>query len=266
MIDRNLSASPIAVVKVGGNEVDDAGWLVRLAEAIASRGGSTVVVHGGGKEVSALQTALGSRPEWRDGLRVTTDGTMKAVAMVLSGIVNKRVAAALVTAGADAVGISGEDGGLIRARPMKGGALGRAGEVTAVRAELLTRMIEIGLVPVVSPVSRGLDGAAMNVNADDVAAAVAAALGADELLFVSNVPGVLADGAVIGSIDADSVEALIADGTASGGMAPKLRAAARAADAVGRVRIGGVRMLSDDEAGTRVASLAMTAHTTEGVG
>ncbi|HEU0053698.1 MAG TPA: hypothetical protein VFQ39_10990, partial [Longimicrobium sp.] len=165
----------------------------------------------------------------------------------------------------DALGISGEDGGLLQAVPMRGGALGRAGEVESVRAALLRSLLAAGIVPVLSPVSRGPDGGAMNVNADDAAAAVAAALEADELLFVSNVPGVLAGGAVIGEVAAGEVEALIADGTASGGMAPKLRAAARAAWSVGRVRIGGVEMLDAGDAGTRVAAGEM-AHTTEAAG
>ena len=242
----------ITVVKVGGNEVDDAAWTARLAAALARRGGSTVVVHGGGKEITALQRALGAEPEWRDGLRVTTDESVRAVAMVLSGVVNKRLVAALLTAGIDAVGISGEDGGLLRAILLRGGALGRTGEVAEVRTRLLLAWLEQGLVPVVSPVSRGPDGGPLNVNADDAAAAVAAAVGATELLFVSNVPGVLDCGAVLPELAAGEVEALIESGTASGGMAPKLRAAARAAAAAGRVRIGGLEMLEDHGAGTRV--------------
>ena len=243
----------VAVIKLGGNEVDDAGWLRALAAAIAGRAGRTVLVHGGGKEVTALQRALGAEPEWRDGLRVTTDEGMRAVSMVLSGVVNKRIASALLTAGVDAVGVSGEDGALIEARVARGGAMGRTGEVSRVRAALLLRWMAEGVVPVVSPVSRGPDGGPLNVNADDAAAAVAAALEARELLFVSNVPGVLARGSVLAEIGAERVEALIADGTAAGGMAPKLRAAARAAAAgVARVRIGGVEMLGDEAAGTRV--------------
>lgn len=242
----------VAVVKVGGNEVDDPEWVARLAAVLARGGRAAVVVHGGGKEISALQEALGLRPEWRDGLRVTTPEVMRVVAMVLSGIVNKRLTAALVGAGADAVGISGEDGGLLRAVPLRSGALGRAGEVTAVRAELLERLLALGLTPVVSPVSRGEDGEPLNVNADDAAAAIAAALGAAELLFVSNVPGVLEAGETVAELGTGEVEAFVADGRASGGMAPKLRAAARAVGAVGTVRIGGMEMLSDPGAGTRV--------------
>jgi acetylglutamate kinase len=246
----------VTVLKVGGNEVDEPAWVARFARAVAARGGRLVVVHGGGKEVTALQRRLGAEPEWRDGLRVTSDEAMRVVAMVLSGVVNKRLAAALVTAGVDAVGISGEDGGLLRARLAAGGSMGRTGEIEAVRADLLHVFLSHGVVPVVSPVSRGADGAALNVNADDAAAAVAAALGAAELLFVSNVAGVLEDGATLESVDADEVEALIADGTAQGGMAPKLRAAARAAGAVERVRIGGMEMLENPGAGTRVGAAA----------
>ncbi len=242
-----------AVIKLGGNEVDDCAWMAALAAAVAARGGRTVLVHGGGKEITELQRVLGVEPEWRDGLRVTGEDGMRAVAMVLSGLVNKRIAAALLGAGVDALGLSGEDGALIRADVARGGAMGRIGEVREVRAGLLRALLEQGVTPVVSPVSRGPDGRPLNVNADDAAAAVAAALGAGELLFVSNVPGVLRQGSVLSGVGADEVEALIADGTAAGGMAPKLRAAARAAAAgVGAVRIGGVEMLGDTAAGTRV--------------
>jgi acetylglutamate kinase len=244
----------VTVVKVGGNEVDDPAWVARLAEAVAAHGGPVVIVHGGGKEVSTLQRTLGAEPEWKDGLRVTTPEGMKAVSMVLSGLVNKRLVSALLTAGVDAVGVSGEDGGLLRAALARGGALGRIGEIEAVRTELLHAWLGQGLTPVLSPVSRGPGGEPLNVNADDAAAAVAAALEAGALLFVSNVPGVMADGAVIPSLAAGEVEALIADGTAQGGMAPKLRAAARAAGKAGAVRIGGLEMLTNDAAGTRIGA------------
>jgi acetylglutamate kinase len=250
--------SDVTVVKVGGNDVDDAEWVARLAVAVRRRG-PTVVVHGGGKEVSDLQRALGAEPEWRDGLRVTTPQAMRAVSMVLSGLVNKRLVAALVGAGADALGVSGEDAALLRAVAAKDGAMGRTGKIAEVRTELLRLWLGMGLTPVVSPVSRGPDGEPLNVNADDAAAAVASALGAEELLFVSNVPGVLAGGRVRGGVDGDEVESLIASGVASGGMAPKLRAAARAAHAVGSVRIGDLQMLRDADAGTRVRGAALRA-------
>jgi acetylglutamate kinase len=243
----------ITLVKVGGNEVDDREWVARLAAAVAERKGGVVVVHGGGKEVTELQRALGAEPEWRDGLRVTTPEAIRAVAMVLSGVVNKRLVSALVSAGARAVGISGEDDALISAVPARGGALGRTGEVVKVEPRLLRSLLEQGLVPVISPVSRGPEGEALNVNADDAAAAVAAALGADRFLLVSNVPGVLRDGERIEEVKVGEVEGLIEGGVASGGMAPKLRAAARAAGAgVSEVRIGGLELLAGSASGTRI--------------
>lgn len=249
----------VTVLKVGGNEVDEPCWLIRFARAVAARGGHLVVVHGGGKEVTALQRLMGAEPEWRDGLRVTTPEGMRAVSMVLSGTVNKRLASALVSAGVEAVGISGEDGGLLRAQVAHGGRMGRVGEIEKVRVELLRAWLGQGLTPVVSPVSRGPDGSSLNVNADDAAAAVARAMGAAELLFVSNVPGVLDRGCTLEMVDGDEVEALIAAGTADGGMAPKLRAAARASEVVKRVRIGGLEMLDNPAAGTRVCAAAALA-------
>jgi acetylglutamate kinase len=251
------------VVKVGGNEVDDGAWLQRMGYALKRGAGPIVLVHGGGKEVTELQRALGLEPEWRDGLRVTSPASLRAVSMVLSGIVNKRLVSALIGAGVDAVGVSGEDGGLLRAAVALGGAMGRVGEVETVRVELLHSLLARGIAPVVSPVSRGPDGGPLNVNADDAAAAVATAIGARELLFISNVPGVLADGDVVRQVaGSDEAEALILNGTAAGGMAPKLRAAARAAEAgVERVRIGGLQMLEDATAGTwvRASEEAITA-------
>lgn len=244
---------PVAVVKVGGGPIADDGWLAAFAGAIARRGEPTVIVHGGGQQVSALQLALGSAPEWRDGLRVTTPEAMQAVQMVLSGAINKRLVAALVGVGVDALGVSGEDGGLMAAEPLQGGALGRAGEVRNVRGELLARLLAAGLLPVVSSVSRGPDGGPMNVNADTAAAAVAAALGAPELLLVSDVPGVLRGGECVSQLGPDQIEPLIASGEARGGMVPKLRAASQAlAGGVGAVRIGNLEMLNRPEAGTRI--------------
>jgi acetylglutamate kinase len=246
----------VTVIKVGGNEVDEPCWVQKLARAVAGHRGHVVIVHGGGKEVTALQRTLGAEPEWRDGLRVTSNEAMRAVSMVLSGVVNKRLVSALVSSGVEAVGISGEDGGLLRAKVARGGAMGRIGEIEHVRGELLRAWLGQGLTPVVSPVSRGPDGQALNVNADDAAAALAGAMEAEELLFVSNVPGVLDGSRTLDVVAPDAVETMIADGTANGGMAPKLRAAARAAERVGRVRIGGLEMLRDTQAGTRIAAPA----------
>lgn len=240
----------ITVVKVGGNQLDDAAWVESLAVGLARRGGATVVVHGGGRAVTALQRALGVEPEWRDGLRVTTPESVTAVVMALSGAANKLLVRTLVGVGVDALGVSGEDASLLRARVRDAGALGRTGEIVAVREELLRRWLAAGLVPVISPVSRGEDGGPLNVNADAAAAAVARALPAAELLFISDIPGVLRDGARVPVVRPGDARDWIAAGAVSGGMIPKLRAALSAAGEVARIRIGPLGMLSDESAGT----------------
>ena len=244
----------ITLAKVGGNEIDDVRWLERLAGEVSRREGALVLVHGGGREVTELQRTLGGEPEWRDGLRVTTPEGLRAVSMVLSGLVNKRLAALLIGAGVEAVGISGEDGPLLLADPARGGQLGLTGEIREVRPQLVLSLLEAGYVPVVSPVSRGPSGGALNVNADDAAAAVAGGVGAHRFLLISNIPGVLDGEAVIPELTAGEVEELISSGVASGGMAPKLRAAARAAAAgVEEVRIGGLDLFIGSP-GTRITA------------
>lgn len=247
--------SRITLLKVGGNEIDDTRWLERLARAVATRRSPLVLVHGGGREVTELQRTLGAEPEWFEGLRVTTPEGLRAVSMVLSGLVNKRLAALLIGAGVEAVGVSGEDGSILGAVPARDGQLGRTGEIREVRPQLLLTLLEAGYVPVVSPVSRGPEGGALNVNADDAAAALAAGLAVGRFLMISNIPGVLDGEAVLPTISADGVEELIGSGVASGGMAPKLRAAARAARAgVEDVRIGGLELLTGESDGTRIVA------------
>jgi acetylglutamate kinase len=249
--------SAITVVKIGGNEVDDAGWLAALADSIASHSGRMVLVHGGGKEISRVQSVLGDVPMWREGLRVTTPAAMRAVSMALTGVVNKRIASALLTAGVDAVGISGEDGALIRARLASDGRLGRVGVIESVRSALLRTLLDEGLTPVVSPVSRAADGGAVNVNADDAAAAIALALGAAELLLISNVAGVRDHVSTLREVDAGDIEGMVTAGAVTAGMIPKLRAAARASERGVPVRVGDLAMLGKGWAGTRIRATAL---------
>lgn len=247
--------SRLTLVKVGGNEVDDPKWTARLAEAVAASEDPVIIVHGGGKEVTELQRQLGAEPEWFEGLRVTTPEGLRAVSMVLSGVVNKRIVAAFITAGADAVGISGEDGAVLQAIPARGGSLGRTGEIVEVRTHVLKVLLESGVTPVVSPVSRGDDGAALNVNADDAASAIASAMKVDRFLLVSNVPAVLRDDQPIDRIPEAELEALVADEVVSGGMIPKVRAGMRAAGAgVPEVRIGSLEMLAGSGGGTELVA------------
>ncbi len=220
---------PSIVLKVGGNEIDDERFLAGLVEAIGElrAQAAPVLVHGGGKEIARLQGALGLEARFVEGLRVTDEATLAVTEMVLSGAVNKRLVARLVSRGIAAVGLSGVDGGLLRVRRMEhpAGDLGRVGEVTAVDLTPLLLLLERGFVPVVSPISLGPEGQSYNVNADHAAMALARALGAQSLAFVTNVPGVLVDGQVAARLSAAEAAAWIAQGTISGGMVPKVRAA-----------------------------------------
>lgn len=242
------------VVKIGGRAQGDPALPQLLARA-AQAGDELVVVHGGGDEVSALQRRLGSEPTFVGGRRVTTDDDMEIVRMVLSGAVNKRLVRQLLDAGLAAVGISGEDGGLLPALLMDNGALGAVGEPMIANARPVEALLTAGFVPVISPLGRHAQtGQGLNVNGDDAAAAIAGALRADELLLLADVPGVLdASGAVMPAIAADTVDDLIASGIARGGMSAKLQAARRAlAAGVSTVRISDTTALVDPSAGTRL--------------
>ncbi len=221
------------VVKVGGNELDDAAFMERFVAALVRLDPRPVLVHGGGKEIAALQKRLGLEPSFVEGLRVTDADCLRVAEMVLSGTVNKRLVARLVMAGAQAVGLSGVDMGLIRVEKMnhRSGDLGLVGAVKEVNAAGLRTLLEAGLLPVVSPISLGYDGLTYNVNADHAALGIACGLGARALLLVTNVAGVMRKGEVLPRLNASEAEGLIADGTIGGGMVPKVRSALEAAAA-----------------------------------
>lgn len=238
------------VLKIGGRAQSDAG----LAAAVrhAAEQGRVVVVHGGGDEVSTLQRRLGMTPTFHGGRRVTTAADLDIVRMVLSGSANKRLVATFVGEGIRAVGISGEDDGLLCARATSRETLGEVGTPSRVDARLLDLLVSAGYVPVISPLARDEDtGSTLNVNGDDAAAAIASAMGADELVLIADVPGVIADGAIVPELDLDQAAALVANGTAREGMAAKLQAARRAVElGVPRVRIGNIAAIQLANAGT----------------
>jgi acetylglutamate kinase len=245
----------VRVVKIGGNELDQPAWVAKCAHALKGIG-PTVVVHGGGQAVTTWSRRLGLPVEQRDGLRVTTPEIAQLVEMVLGGPVNRLLVSALRAAGLDAIGLSGVDGGLLTAQPLENGLeLGEVGEIVNVRASLLQSLLLAGLTPVVAPVAPSLTAPVrpLNVNADQAAAAIAAALGAQELLFVSNVPGVTNDGVAQPTLAAGEIAQMIEEGVVTGGMAAKLRAAAHAMEAgVRAVRIGDLDMFEHATAGTRL--------------
>lgn len=243
------------VIKIGGRAQGDPQLIVHLAAA-AKRGESLVIVHGGGDEVSALQRRLGLEPQFRGGRRVTSAEDLELVRMVLSGATNKRLVAQLLSAGVQAVGISGEDAALLNAH-ITDPDFGRVGGRMAAQPTVLRHLWSGGFIPVVSPVGRDADdpqGGGLNVNGDDAAAAIAAALGADELLLVADVPGVL-DGAsaVIPTLSSTDAQALVASGVAKGGMAAKLEAGALALrGGVRRVRIADLHAITNATVGTQL--------------
>lgn len=241
----------LQVVKIGGAALADAAWLSGFAAAVATARAPLVIVHGGGPDITALSDRLGIEVRWHEGRRVTPPEALDVAAMVLSGRVNKRIVAALLAAGVDAIGLSGVDGGLLRADIVENGQLGRVGRVASVRTGLMTGLLHQGHTIVVSPISLGADGEPLNVNADDAAAAIAAALGATELVFLTDVPGVRDASGVRRLLDASEAVSLIRTGIAFGGMSVKLSAAMNALDCgVSAVRIGDAQVLFDTSAGT----------------
>jgi acetylglutamate kinase len=248
----------IRVLKIGGRAQNDPDLAPAVRSAAAENG--IVVVHGGGDEVSALQRRLGMTPKFHGGRRVTTTDDLAIVQMVLSGSANKRLVAAFVGAGVRAVGISGEDDGLLAARAMARETLGEVGEPSRVETGLLELLVNAGYVPVVSPLARDAEtGGTLNVNGDDAAAEIAIAMRASELVLVADVPGVMTSGTVIPELDVEHAVALIEDGTAREGMAAKLQAARRAVErGVARVRIGNLAAVRTATAGT-VITLSTTA-------
>ncbi len=216
----------ITVVKISGHCLDDEELLQQFACIVARIEEPLVIVHGGGTEITRLQQKLGIEPRYVDGLRVTDADSLALVEMALCGLVNKRLVWHLLAAGVDAQGLSGVDRGLVRARKLRHESvdMGYTGEVESVRAEVICDLLALGVTPVIAPVSGG-EHSNLNLNADPVTGALAEAIAADKVIFISNVAGVLVDGQRMASIAPAEAEALIACGEISGGMIPKVRTA-----------------------------------------
>lgn len=217
--------------------------------------GELCVIHGGGDEVSAMQRALGREAAFIGGRRVTSQGDLELLRMVLSGVVNKRLVSALVGADIPAVGISGEDGALISAAFIDRAVLGYAGRPVSINKELLLSLLKSGYLPVISPVAFNGEtgvGGALNVNGDDAAAAIAVALGASELMLIADVEGVLdSETRVVSALTLEQARDMIANGTAAAGMAAKLESAETALlNGVPSVRICALRGVTDAQCGT----------------
>lgn len=251
------------VIKYGGHLDQDLRSFAEDVVFLHLVGIRPVVVHGGGREISALMERLGKKPVFVEGLRVTDRETMEIAEMVLSGKVNQEIVAAICACGGRAVGLSGKDGALMRARKKDGAVdLGFVGEVEEVDPRLVSTLLDSGYVPVCAPIALGPGGEAYNLNADTAAAELAVALGAEKLVLLTDVPGVLRDrrdpSSLVPVLGLEEAEALIDGGRVEGGMIPKLRACLRA------VR-GGVKSAHIVD-GRRPHFLLVEIFTREGVG
>jgi acetylglutamate kinase len=224
----------VVVVKLGGNAMVDPALSTSFAEDIVlmrSVGLRPVVVHGGGPQISELMARLGKEPEFRDGQRVTDAETVDIARMVLVGKVNREIVSAINIHGPLAVGVSGEDAGLILASA-RHPDLGFVGDVHDVSPAILERLLAEELIPVVSTIGADATGQAYNINADAVAGALAEALGAEKLVYLTDVEGLLGDlddpGSLVSRVDASALQALVDDGTLTGGMIPKIAACIQA--------------------------------------
>lgn len=222
----------ITLIKLGGSLLDDVGRRDEALRKIAARwnaGENVVLVHGGGKHIDAALAKHGIPKRTHGGLRVTDDATLQVVVSVLGGQVNKMLVSELTRLGVRAAGISGCDGGTLVAEKhpdIDGVDLGHVGTVTHSSRTLIRSLLTYGTMPVVSSIAMGTDGALYNVNADSAASAIAVSLGAKELIFLTDVAGLLDEqGHVVASIDAAGLASMLGSPAVHGGMRPKLNAA-----------------------------------------
>jgi acetylglutamate kinase len=254
----------IVVVKFGGSAMNDPELFERFAEDVVllrTVGVHPVVVHGGGPQISDLMARLGKEPEFRDGLRVTDAETVDIARMVLVGKVNRDIVAGINVHGPLAVGLSGEDAGLIGAAA-RDPELGYVGDVASVNPTILERLLAEDLIPVVSTIGSDPTGQAYNINADTVAGVIAGALAAEKVVYLTDVPGLLADvddpSSLIARTTAGELARLVEDGTLTGGMVPKIAACIHAV----RNGVGGAHILD----GRVPHAVLLELFTDEGVG
>ncbi len=255
----------ITLVKLGGAAAADADALASLArELTPDNGVPPVLVHGGGATVSSWSRRLGTEPRFENGVRMTTAEEMDVVEMVLAGLVNTQVVRVLCAQQHRAVGLSLSDCCMVTGIPVAAGGTNRTARPGAVRTGLITHLVSAGYTPVVNSVGTMEDGGPCNINADEAALALARALGASRLVFLSDVPGVMIDGVVQNRMGSQDVAQAIADGHISGGMIPKVQSALEAtAHGVGNVIIGRYETAGDFTAlvaGTAGTSLQSRPH------
>lgn len=232
----------IFVVKYGGSAQIDESLKDNFARDIVLLqliGIKVVVVHGGGKKINSFLEQLDIKSDFVDGLRVTDEKAMEIVEMTLSGLINKQITSLLVRHGARAVGISGKDDGMLKAKPLNNGKYGLVGEITSVNDEVIKALLTSDIVPVIAPIASDENARSYNINADSCASAIAMKLRAQKVIFLSDISGVLdKNGEIISRLNAQKIATLKADGTINGGMIPKLDACLECVNnGVGRVHI-----------------------------
>jgi len=255
----------VVVIKYGGNAIsgDDADLSLFAEDIVLMRsvGMRPVVVHGGGPQIGALMQRLGKVPEFRDGLRVTDAETLDIARMVLVGKVNRDIVSTINVHAPLAVGLSGEDAGLITARA-RNPELGFVGDVGGINTSIIDRLLAQELIPVVATIGSDDKGQAYNINADTAAGALATALGAEKLVYLTNIDGLRRDvddpDTLMTTVSVDELEKLVADGSLEGGMLPKVDSCVRA------VR-GGVRQAHILD-GRLPHALLLEVFTNEGIG
>ncbi len=256
------------VIKIGGEVAADAKTLDSFCEEVAlcaQVGIRIVLVHGGGKQASAMGEKLGLEPKLVDGRRITDDGTLDIVKMVFAGKINVEILSSLQKAGISPVGLSGVDGNMIHATRRapkkihdKWVDFGHVGDIDRVDVRLLETLLSAGFVPVLSSLGADGDGAILNINADTVAARFAQELRAEKLILASNVEGIYVDGSLVPRLSSGEVTKLVKDGALTGGMIPKTQEAFVAIEA----GVGSVHIIS----GVKPSALLTEVFTTTGCG
>jgi acetylglutamate kinase len=234
----------IIVIKYGGHAMTDAALQASFAADVVLLkhiGVRPVIVHGGGPQIAATLERMGRQSSFIDGRRVTDDDTMEVVEMVLGGKINREIVELVQQAGGRAVGYTGSDGGLLRVRKklIDGQDLGRVGEVTAVDPSVVMAAVEADFIPVIAPIGVDAAGQSFNVNADEAAGALSAAIHAEKLMLLTDIDGVLdVRGERISELSVEECLELIADGTIKGGMIPKMECCMHAlSGGVGRTHV-----------------------------
>lgn len=224
------STAPITVVKIGGSTLGSQDTSLQDVVALQEQGARPVVVHGGGAMITDWLNKMAIESEFVDGLRSTSKEAVQVVVGVLRGVVNVQLVAEIGALGGRAVGVSGVDGGCVRARRYDE-RLGYVGEVTEVDGAFLSSLLEAGVIPVIAPIGLEAPSQPLNINADTVAGEVARALHADSLVFLTDVDGLLdADKQLVPQVDAQRAQEMRSAGVLSGGMIPKIDACFRAAE------------------------------------